>query len=160
MMRSGLSGRFLEARAHVGPRLRSRIRERLAVRSFVLADWSSCGGPWRSVARELAVALSPTPGSESRNAWLARPRPATSCHHIRPTRLRALDGVPSGVAVCADRPEPPLSAPCGSGFTIKSGSDFQIGPSVQAIALIGVDSTPRSARGPRRRDRSGAECRS
>jgi hypothetical protein len=31
------------------------------VKSFVLAAWSSGGGPWRSVASELAVALSNTP---------------------------------------------------------------------------------------------------
>ena len=60
-VRSGPSGRFLEVRAHVGPRPWSRIRERLVVKSFVLTAWSSCSGPWWSAASELAVALSTTP---------------------------------------------------------------------------------------------------
>jgi hypothetical protein len=98
------------------------------VKSFVLAAWSSCGGPWRSVASELAVALTTTPRSPSSNAWPARPRHATSRHKMSPTSLRALRRVPSGVAVCADQPEPYPTAPGGSVFTIDTGSVFVIGP--------------------------------
>jgi hypothetical protein len=108
------SGRFLEQQARVGPRPWSRTRKQLRVGSFVLTTWSSCGGPRRSAASELAVVPSPTPGSWTRNAWPARLRPATSRHRLRPTSLRAVDRVPSGVVVRADRlepPRPPLVAP-------------------------------------------------
>ena len=103
------------------------------MRSFVSAAWSSCGGPWRSVASESAVALTTTPRSPSSNAWPARPRHATSRHKMRPTSLRALRRVPSGVAVCADRPEPYPTAPGGSVFTIDTGSVFVIGPKAHEI---------------------------
>lgn len=102
-----------------------------------MATWSSCGGPRRSTASELAVVPSPTPGSRSRNAWPVRPRLATSRHRLSPTSLRALDRVPSGVAACADRPGPHSSTHCGSVFTIKSGSHFQIGP-IKGLTLTNL----------------------
>jgi hypothetical protein len=121
------SGRFLEQRARVGPRLWSRNRQRLRARSFVLTAWSSCGGPRRSAASESAVVPSTTSGSPSSNAWPARPRHAASRHSMDPNSLHALARVPSGVAACANLLEPHLTALRGSAFTIKSGSVFQIG---------------------------------
>jgi hypothetical protein len=50
-----------EQRARVEPRSRSRRRKQFRGRSFVLAAWSTCGGPWWSTASELAVAPSSTP---------------------------------------------------------------------------------------------------
>jgi hypothetical protein len=70
------SGRFLDQWARVGLRPRSRIRKQLPEGSFVLTIWSSCRGPRRSAASELAVVLSNTPDSPSSNPWPARPRQA------------------------------------------------------------------------------------
>ena len=47
--------------------------------------------------------------------------------------------MPSGVAACADRLGPHSSAPCGSVFTIKSGSHFQIGPNTGIIERASQD---------------------
>jgi hypothetical protein len=60
-----------------------------------------------------------------------RPVRATLRHAITsgPTTLRALDGVPSGVPLCADHLEPHPITPGGSIFTINTGSVYQIGPS-------------------------------
>ena len=48
-------------------------------------------------------------------------------HILRPTSLRALHCVPSGVVVCAWLPEPCPAATGGSGFTIETGSESAIG---------------------------------
>ena len=108
------------------------------MKSFVLAAWSSCGGPWRSVASELAVALTTTPRSPSSNTWPARSRHATSRHRLSPTSLRALNHVPSGVAACADRLEPRPTVPGGSVFTIESGSHLGSPADLMRTALLGV----------------------
>jgi hypothetical protein len=59
-----------------------------------------------------------------------RPARATLRHAITsgPTTLRALDGGPSGVPLCADHLEPHPTTPGGSIFTINTGSVYQIGP--------------------------------
>src|SRR5271166_5835268 len=49
------------------------------------------------------------------------------CHIPRPTSLRALHCVPSGVAVRAWLPEPCPAATGGCGFTIETGSESAIG---------------------------------
>jgi hypothetical protein len=49
------------------------------------------------------------------------------CHIPRPTSLRALHCVPSGVVVRAWLPEPCPAATGGSGFTIETGSESVIG---------------------------------
>jgi hypothetical protein len=51
------------------------------MKSFVLAAWSSCGGPWRSVASELAVALSAAPRLTELER-LAGPSAPFSPHHM------------------------------------------------------------------------------
>ena len=92
-----------------------------------MATWSTCCGPRQSAASELAVVPSTRSGSRSSNAWPARPRHAPPRQSLGPTSLHALERVPSGVAACADLRQPQLTAPCGSAFTIKTGSVFEIG---------------------------------
>src|SRR4051794_35055533 len=54
-------------------------------------------------------------------------------HHIpRPTSLRALHCVPSGVVVRAWLPEPCPAATGGSGFSIETGSESAIGITLAA----------------------------
>jgi hypothetical protein len=96
-----------------------------------LAAWSSWGGPWqvnwRWSRRQRPGHGTGTPG---------RPVRATLRHAITsgPTTLRALDGVPSGVSVCADHLEPHPTAPGGSIFTINTGSVYVIGPSRDVVS--------------------------
>jgi hypothetical protein len=127
------------------PQALVRIREQLPVRSFVLAIWSSCRGSCRSAASELAVAPSTTPGSQSSNAWPARPRQVWQRHTLSSTGLRALRRVPSRVAVCAYLPAPCSSEATDVVFPIKTGADFAIGITRAARGELAGD---RSRLGP------------
>ena len=102
------------------------------MKSFVLAAWSSGGGPWRSVASELAVALSNRPGSPSSNAWSARPRRNTPRHNVGLKLLRALYCMPSRVSVCAHLTGHGSIGSGGAALTLETGAELQIGP----IALM------------------------
>ena len=57
-------------------------------------------------------------------------------HIPRPTSLRALHCVPSGVVVCAWLPEPCPAATGGSGFTIETGSESAIGININFVDVL------------------------
>ncbi len=79
------------------------FRRQLLARSFDLPAWPSCYGARRSAASESAVVPSATPGSETANAWPARPRQAAARHILGPAPLRAFDRVPSDAGVRAEQ---------------------------------------------------------
>jgi hypothetical protein len=88
------------------------------------------GGPrrvnWRWSRPQRPVHGTRTPGRHVR---------APRRHDIASVRPHsALYRVPSSVAACADRLEPHLSAPRGSVFTIKSGSEFG-SPAISVILV-------------------------
>ena len=104
-------------------------------RSFVLTAWSSCGGPRRSAASELAVAPSTTPSSPSSNAWPARPRHALSRHILRLTSLRALCSVPSGAVVCAHLAGHGALSSRGAALLLETGAELLLGPTEREILV-------------------------
>jgi len=57
-------------------------------------------------------------------------------HIPRPTSLRALHCVPSGVVVRAWLPEPCPAATGGSGFTIETGSESAIGININFVDVL------------------------
>ena len=57
-------------------------------------------------------------------------------HIPRPTSLRALHCVPSGVVVRAWFPEPCPAATGGSGFTIETGSESAIGININFVDVL------------------------
>jgi len=150
------SGRFFEERARVGPRLWSRIRKQLPEGGFVLAIWSSCRGPRRSAASELAVVPSAAPGSPSLNAWPAHPRDVLPRHELRPASLRAFCRVPSSVLVRACRQAPASVASPGSVYLPETGPKSLLGPiprwrSPPAGSCGSRDGLQPAGRGERRR---------
>jgi hypothetical protein len=120
------SGRFIPARARVGPRPWSRFASS-PCQGFVLATWSSCRGPRLPAEDELAVVPPTTPGSPNSNAWPARPRRATSRHILGPTGLSAFQSVPSGAKPRADLTEPHSIVAGSAAFLINNGAQFPIG---------------------------------
>jgi hypothetical protein len=98
-----------------------------------LPAWSSCRGPRRSAASELAVAPSARPGSPSSNAWPARPRHASSRHILGPALLRALHCVPSGMAPRAYLRAPCPATPSVSVLLLKTDSKLLLGTTVRLM---------------------------
>jgi len=110
---------------------RGRDQKKLTMQKYV-SLWDRAGV--RPVAARdsprqmnLAVVPSTTSGPPSLKAWPARPRQAWPRHILHPTSLRVLQGVPSGVVVCALLPEHSSTATHGAAVLLKTGADFPIG---------------------------------
>jgi hypothetical protein len=112
------------------PQALVQCRKQFRARNFVLASWSSYGGLRQPAASESAVVPSATPGSPSANACLARPRPASSRHILRPTLLRALHCVPSHAEVRAHRAGHGSFNSNGAALSIETGAELSIGPTL------------------------------
>jgi hypothetical protein len=93
-----------------------------------LTAWSSCSGPWRPAASDLAVAPSSTPGSLKSKACPARPRRTSPRHILGPAPLRAFYRVPSGVRVRADHVVLRAATNRAAVLLIETDSKSLIGP--------------------------------
>ena len=135
-MLGGSIGRTV-VRGHAAAPGPGQIRRQLSARAFNLPHSRCCRGPRHSVARELAVVLPVTSGSQGSNAQPAQPRHTSRRRGVLPASLRASCRVRSNVPLRVCPRAQTYAASSGSVHLLTTGPESVIGPrkSIPPFAL-------------------------